>query len=163
MSPALPLTLRLRRSRSPSKSPMRSLSFEAAAKQGTRTRRSARSPSSEQQQGAGDARGAASLGLSSKDAFSAAPKLVSMNRGVSADTGGETTTKLPELESMTKKFCVKCGKRMGVEYQFCQVRTGRSTESSCQRARAFTDIAIDCQHGCTYQKSMRRMIVADPH
>ena len=25
------------------------------------------------------------------------------------------------LESMKAKFCVNCGKQMGVEYQFCQV------------------------------------------
>jgi len=44
-----------------------------------------------------------------------------MSRGASAETKVETTTKPPELESMTKKFCVKCGNLMGVEYQFCQV------------------------------------------
>ena len=44
-----------------------------------------------------------------------------MSRGASAETKVETPTKPPELETMTKKFCVKCGNLMGVEYQFCQV------------------------------------------
>ena len=108
------------RSHSPSKSPMKSLLFGENARHGTRTRRPARSPRTEQEEGAGDAY-VPRLGLSSKNAFSAAPRIVSMSRGASAETKVETTTKPPELESMTKKFCVKCGNLMGVEYQFCQV------------------------------------------
>ena len=108
------------RSHSPSKSPMKSLLFGENARHGTRTRRPARSPRTEQEEGAGDAH-VPRLGLSSKNAFSAAPRIVSMSRGASAETKVETTTKPPELESMTKKFCVKCGNLMGIEYQFCQV------------------------------------------
>jgi len=111
---------------------MKSLLFGGTERQGTRTRRPARSSRTEQEE-------IPPLGLSSKNAFSAAPRIVSMSRGASAETKVETTTKPPELESMREKFCVKCGNLMGVEYQFCQVSV---------KDRHVLSVAIDCRRAC---------------